>query len=100
MPYLYARISDNVLGEPDWPIAKVHFDQGVVVRVEEHAKGVYGMSDFVGKTIEDMALWTQHDSTGSHPEQYNELSPDPVAVDFRDFWSIEEIIDALLSYED
>jgi hypothetical protein len=72
------RISDDVLDEENWGIDGLTIEDGVVVRQLHLSKGAYTMPDVVGWTTKQLMEWTQYDATGSHPEQYHELSIEEV----------------------
>ena len=73
-----ARLSDNVLDEEDWPVHRLTFEGRICTsQIEEH-KGVYNLStSFIGKSINTLMEWTQHDDTGNHPEMYHEIQVVP-----------------------
>jgi len=80
------RISDNVLEDKDYGVRVLEILRGVVVNFEDVKQGVYH-NDFlptIGWTIEQIEKWSQHDSTGSHPENYHEV----MAWDWNSFVTI------------
>ena len=71
---ILARVSDNVLEERDGSTMLLAVQDGVVESVDAYIKGVYAYTGLrIGMTIEELAKWSQWNSTGQHPENYYEL---------------------------
>ena len=70
---ILARVSDNVLDDIDWGVYKLSLKNGVVRKQRTINQGAYAETKFVGMSIEQLSLWSYHDSTGQHPENYHEL---------------------------
>lgn len=68
------RISDNVLDEGDWSMDELIIRGGVVTGQRNILKRCYRIPTMVGWTIRELIEWTQYNSVGRHPEQYNEIS--------------------------
>lgn len=96
---MFARISDNVLDEVDWPVARLVLRDGVVVEQAQHKPGAYAFGQLVGITSTMLAAWSRFDATGTHPEMYHELAEaaidyadrTEVPGEFRTFWTAEEV---------
>jgi len=76
LPYdceVFIRISDNVLEKEDWPVNLLIIRDGLVVKEEEICPGAYRFEYMEGWTTHELCLWSQYDSTGSHPENYHEI---------------------------
>lgn len=75
---LYARISDNVLDEEDWPIRKLVIENERIVEHEDRpmrglpAMGFEGGPE-TGWSLDQLLAWSSLDSTGKHPEVYHDL---------------------------
>lgn len=90
--YVDARISDNVLDEQEWPVVRLRFSADR--RIAERSvlrTGIYSTDGFpaIGDSLELVALWSNYDGTGSHPENYYELRVDGV---WRAFVSANELL--------
>jgi len=71
--HIFARIADNVLDTEDWSIWKLTLENGKVIKQEFYHEACY-REKFVGMTREQLEKWSSEDNTGTHPEQYNELT--------------------------
>ena len=71
---IHARISDNVLEPEDWNVWELWLKNDKVIGQVELRKGIYGPKDFVGMDRAALAEWSCFDCTGSHPEQFHEIS--------------------------
>jgi len=70
---LMVRISDNVLDDRDWPVAKLTFVNGKITRQQVVKEGLYEFDDLVGLDRIDLLGWLSEDPTGYHPEIYHEI---------------------------
>ncbi len=68
------RITDDVLEPEDWGIDELVIADGIVISQKKLSNGIYTMSDMVGWTTDKLMEWSQYDSTGRHPGQFNEIS--------------------------
>ncbi len=71
---LCMRISDNELDEENWGVDGLTIKGGVVVKQLFLLKGVHTLPNMVGWTTDQLIEWTQYNGTGTHPEQYHEIS--------------------------
>ncbi len=69
------RISDNVLDEEDWTVDRFAVIDGRLQHLGTRRKGIYKTtkSTLEGKTLEELAQWSQWNPTGRHPETYYEV---------------------------
>lgn len=73
MVTLRVRISDNVLEEKAWPVEEVTISRGAIVAQRSIERGhAYAFPEMVGWTTAALIEWLNYDSTGEHPEVYNE----------------------------
>ena len=75
---VHLRISDNVLSLEDFPVVEATIEDGIIVKLEQlRAGSTYrwnGMSaPYIGMNLHRLLKWLYHDSTGHHPESYNEI---------------------------
>lgn len=68
------RISDNVLEEDDWTIDRFAVINGRLQHLRTVHKGIYNTARHTleGKTLEELAQWSQWNPVGHHPETYYE----------------------------
>lgn len=69
------RISDNVLDPEDWTVDRFAIIEGRLQHLGVRHKGMYGShkASLNGKTVEELAAWSQWNATGQHPETYCEV---------------------------
>ena len=75
---LYIRTSDNVLEEEDYGVAKLELEKGIIISFEILKEGVHDLDHLRSRlnNKRDILKWAHFDSTGDHPEMYNEISTD------------------------
>ncbi len=72
---VHLRISDNVLKDEDWGYVEATIVNGRITALREVEQGCYGWgyAPTVSWKLGRLLAWLDHDSTGSHPEQYHEI---------------------------
>lgn len=97
---IYARISDNVLDDIDWPVRKLVLEDGRVVEHEDvpPTEGAYPLVRFqdghdpcTGWTSFQLLEWSRRDYTGYHPERFHDLKAE-IDEKFASFLSPEDFV--------
>ncbi len=72
---VHVRVSDNAMDDEElWGVSQLAIIDGVVVGQCTISRGMYSIDDMIGWTIKQLVEWSSYDATGSHPEQYHEIS--------------------------
>lgn len=71
---MYVRIADNVLEEEDWGIDRLIIVDDRVIDQTHNLTGAYRIPDMMGWTTDMLVEWSSYANTGTHPEEYHEIS--------------------------
>ncbi len=75
---LYARTSDNVCDDDEFPVISVGLRDGRVVEQSLMRPGAFEAPDLIGMTEDEVLEWSSFDATGQHPETFHELAATPL----------------------